>query len=75
MDRLEQLLTPHRRRWLYRISWATLALLGIYGLLTGEQIAAWAILAAAVLGIADGHTDPSTASGMPRRAIPPEDAQ
>lgn len=75
MDRIEQLLTPARRRWLYRITWATLTILGVYGLLTGEQIAAWAILAAAVLGIADAHTDPTTTSGMPRRAIPPEDAQ
>lgn len=73
MDRLEQLLTPHRRRWLYRISWATLALLGIYGLLDGQQIAAWALLASAILGVADAHTDPTTPSGMPRRAITGDD--
>ena len=74
LDHLEAIATPRRRQWLYRVSWAALALLGVYGILTGEQIAAWALLAAAVLGIADAHTDPTTASGMPRRAIPPEDS-
>ena len=67
IDKLEQLLTPARRRWLYRISWATLALVGIYGVATAEQIAAWAFLAAAVLGVADAHTD-TTPTPTPRRA-------
>lgn len=68
MDRIEQLLTPARRRWLYRITWATGALLGVYGLLNHDQVAAWLLVAAAVLGIADNHTDTTTTSGMPRRA-------
>lgn len=71
---IETILNPKTRRWLYRISWAALVVLGIYGILTSEQLAAWAFLAAAVLGIADVHTDPTSPNGMPlpRRAIPPE---
>lgn len=75
LDKLEALATPARRRWLYRISWAALALLGVYGVLSHEQLAAWALVAAAVLGVADAHTDPTTPTGMPRRGIPPEDAE
>lgn len=67
LDKLEALATPRRRKYLYKVSWSLLALLGVYGVLTGQQIAAWALLAAAILGIADSHTDPSTPTGMPRR--------
>ena len=65
MNRLESIFTPARRRWLYRITWAVLALLGIYGVLGNDQLAGWLLVAAAVLGIADGHTDPTTPTGMP----------
>lgn len=68
LDRIDQLLTRARRRWLYRVSWAALLVLGVYGVVNGEQMAAWAFLAAAVLGVADVHTDPSTPDGMPRGA-------
>ena len=74
LDKLEALATPARRRWLYRIAWATLAVLGVYGVITLEQLAVWLLAAAAVLGVADGHTDPTAPTGMPRRGIPPEDA-
>lgn len=68
LERLEAIATPARRRWLYRVAWSVLGLLGVHGLVTGEQLAAWLLVAAAVLGIADSHTDPTTTSGMPRRA-------
>lgn len=69
-DRIEAALTPGRRRWLYRITWATAGLLGVYGLISHEELAGWLLVAAAVLGIADGHTDPTSPNGMPapRRA-------
>ena len=67
LDRLEAIATPARRRWLYRVSWAALVTLGVYGVLTDAQLSAWLLAAAAVLGIADGHTDPTTPTGTPPR--------
>lgn len=63
--KLEQIATPARRRYLYRIAWVLLGLAGVYGLLDGNQLAAWHLVAAAILGVADGHTDPTTPTGMP----------
>lgn len=71
---IETILNPKTRQWLYRISWAGLGVLGIYGILTSEQLAAWALVAAAVLGVADAHTDPTTPNGMPHRDLPDGDA-
>ena len=68
LEKLEATLTTPRRKYLYRIGWAVCALLGVLGVLTGETRDAVLLLLAAVLGIADGHTDTSTADGMPRRA-------
>lgn len=73
LNRLEAVLTPKRRKWAYRSAWAGLGVLGTYGVLTGEQIAAWALLAAALLGMADRNTDPTTPTGAPRRAIEDDD--
>jgi hypothetical protein len=39
------------RLWLYSVLSAVMALLVLYGVLTGEQVAVWAGLAAAVLGV------------------------
>lgn len=65
LSKLERLATVRRRKYLYRVSWSLLGLCGVYGVLTGEQIAALLLVAAAVLGVADGHTDPSTTTGQP----------
>lgn len=67
LNRLETALTPTRRKYLYRIGWATLALLGVLGILDGRVSDAALFLLAAVLGIADTHTDPTTPTGMPRQ--------
>ena len=73
IGRLEAFATPRRRKWLYRVAWSVLALAGVYGVLTGEQLAAWLVVAAAVLGVADGHTDPTTPTGQPsREQVDPE---
>lgn len=53
---------PTVRRWLYGIATAALVLLGTYGLLDGQQIAAWTGLAAAITGLAWANTPtPTTA--------------
>lgn len=65
LSKLERLATVRRRKYLYRVSWSLLGLCGVYGVLTGEQIAALLLVAAAVLGVADGHTDPRSLSGQP----------
>ena len=40
------------RLWIYGITTAALYLLGTYGILSGEQIASWALLAGAVTNLA-----------------------
>lgn len=50
---------PEVRKWIYGIATAALAVLGVYGLVTGAQIAAWAGLAAAVTGLATVNTGPA----------------
>nr|DAX91399.1 MAG TPA: Mycobacterial 2 TMS Phage Holin (M2 Hol) Family [Caudoviricetes sp.] len=47
---------PDIRRWIYGIATAALAVLGVYGLVTGEQIAAWSLLASAITGLATANT-------------------
>ena len=74
MSPLERWLTPAVRRWLYGIATAALIVLGVYGLLTNEQIAAWMGLAAAITGLATVYTDPEQPTGLPRRAMPPSES-
>ncbi|WP_165218162.1 hypothetical protein [Schaalia sp. ZJ1691] len=50
-------LTSSRRKWLYAVTAAVLALLGVYGIVESEQLAAWLVVASAVLGVATAHTD------------------
>ena len=47
---------PEVRRWIYGIATAALAVLGVYGIGTGEQIAAWSLLASAITGLATANT-------------------
>jgi len=49
--------SPKVRKYIYRVATAGLAVLGVYGLVTSEQAAAWALLAAAVTSLADVNTD------------------
>jgi hypothetical protein len=59
-QKLEKLNPPPAvRRWAYGVTGAGLAVAGVYGVLDGEQIAAWGVLGAAVLGIAAGNTPTS----------------
>ena len=45
------------RRWRpLLIATAALAVLGVYGIVTGEQIAAWSLLASAITGLATANT-------------------
>lgn len=52
--------SPKARKYVYRIATAGLAVLGVYGLVSSEQAATWALLAAAVTGMADVNTDRPT---------------
>lgn len=65
LDKLEAIATPKRRKWLYGVTTAGLGVLGVYGLVTADQVAAWALLAAMVTGMATAKTDTTTTSGMP----------
>ncbi|MDU7361228.1 MAG: hypothetical protein E7L00_08495 [Propionibacteriaceae bacterium] len=49
-------LTPRVRRWLYGVTTAALCVLGVYGVLDGQQLAAWSGLAAAITGLALANT-------------------
>lgn len=56
MNALETVFTPGRRRWLYRIAAAALALLGVYGVLNANEADALLLLFAALFGLADAKT-------------------
>ena len=60
-------LTPQVRRWAYGVATAALVVLGVYGVVDGNQAAAWGGLAAAVTGMATALT-PSPEGPAPRRA-------
>jgi len=59
MDKLNKVLAPPVRRWLYGVSTAALVVLGTYGVVDGEQAASWGLLAAAVTGMAFANTPPA----------------
>lgn len=59
-------LTPQNRKYAYRIAWATLVLLSARGVIAAHELPLWQTLAAALLGVADAHTDPTTPTGQPR---------
>lgn len=52
---MKALLRPQVRRWAYRVTTAGLVVLGVYGVVDGQQAAAWAVLAAAVTGMASAN--------------------
>lgn len=51
-------LTPALRKRLYEVAIAAVALAVVYGLLDGNQAAAWLLLIAAVLGVARANVNP-----------------
>lgn len=63
MNRLQGVLTPPVRRWAYGVTTAALGVVAVYGLVDGQQAAAWLILAAAVTGMATAHTPTPPANG------------
>ena len=54
---------PAVRKWIYGIATAALAVLGVYGIVSGEQITAWSGLASAITGLAVINT-PARADGQ-----------
>lgn len=44
--------SPAVRLWIYGVTTAGLALAGVYGLVDGEEAAAWLFLVAAITGMA-----------------------
>lgn len=46
------------RGWIYNVTIAALAVLMVYGLLNGEQAAAWLGLVAAIVGMARANLTP-----------------
>lgn len=61
---MNHLVNPDVRRWLYGVTAAALTVAGIYGIIDGQQLAAWMGLAAAMFGLAIANTPASE----PRRA-------
>ena len=59
------------RLWLYALAAAVLALLAVYGVLTGEQVLAWAGVFAALFAVAADNT---SGSEYPPRHAADDDA-
>lgn len=59
VEKVKAIFTPKRRKYVYRVTTAALAVAGFYGLLGPEEVGAWsAFLAVAlVTGMADANTD------------------
>lgn len=53
---MKRLLRPQVRRWAYGVATAGLVVAGAYGLVDGQEAAAWSGLAAAVTGMAFVNT-------------------
>lgn len=51
-------MTSRRRRYLYRVTNGALGVAVVYGLVQGNEAAAWLLLVNAVLGVADAHVTP-----------------
>jgi hypothetical protein len=65
MTRLSAWLTATRRRTVYRVANAGLALAVAYQLVDGDKSALWLLLVNAVLGIADANVPKSDAEEPP----------
>ena len=52
-------LTPTVRLWFYSVCLAVFGVLAVYGLMDERTVAAWAVLAAAVSGVAMAHVPPT----------------
>lgn len=51
------ILNPKFRIWAYGVCSAVLVILGVYGIVNGDQIDAFLLLASAVFGVAIGNVD------------------
>ena len=56
---------PEVRGWIYNVTIAALAVAMMYGLLNGQQAAAWLGLVAAVVGLARGNLTPAAGAVEP----------
>ena len=54
---MKNILKPETRAWIYGVCVAVFGVLGVYGIMDGQTIAAYSILAAAVCGMARGNVD------------------
>src|SRR5699024_11376921 len=66
--RKHTMMHPTTRKWLYGVATAITLLMGAYGLLDEQLIAAWNMVAAAIFGVATINTNTNTTDGMPRHA-------
>lgn len=62
---MRDIINPKTRAWIYGIAVATFGVLGVYGILTTEQIAAWAILASAICGLAYSNVNREGTDNVP----------
>lgn len=52
------MLSPKVRLWAYGVTAALLAVAAVYGLVSGDEVQAWLVVASAVLGVAMRHVPP-----------------
>lgn len=61
------------RRWMYNIGNAALGVVVVYGVVNGEEAAAWALLLNAMLGMAAMNTPGEVQEAPARHVTPPVD--
>ena len=69
LEKLRGLVPSEKTRaYLYSVSTAVLALAGVYGLVDGNQAAAWTLAASAITGMARVNTSTKKPGGKHRAA-------
>lgn len=69
VDKVKGEITPEVRRYLYRVAGAVLAIAGLYGLLSADEVAAYAVAIATLLGVpAAGLASKHTPAGGAHKA-------
>jgi len=62
LTKLEAALTPHRRRFLYRVGWVTTGVLTLHQVISAEEAAFYLAAVTSLLGMADRNTNPHWSS-------------
>lgn len=65
LTKLEAALTPHRRRFLYRVGWVTTGVLTLHQVISAEEAAFYLAAVTSLLGMADRNVSDIDTEALP----------